>query len=388
VVDTQVPKLGHDGGSNAILDHMRALQAAGFAVSFMALERAGRPAPALTSLGVDLLSAGSFGEVARAHAGAFDLVYLHRVETAMRCLKPARQYFDAQIVYSVADLHHLRLKAQSQFELERARELMQEVQIVTLHELGAALKADCVITHSVSEAAQLEQLSALADTSKVRVVPWTVPIAPVQRAFADRSGVAFIGNFAHAPNRDAARWLVDEIMPLVWHATPEVECLIAGSGLSEDLRRYLTRPGVIVLGRVERLGDVFKQARLTVAPLRYGAGLKDKVLRSMAAGIPCIGTPEAFNGMPELPAELIGMCQGESASELAAAIVAMHRQEAANERCADRGLSYVAAFYNQARIDALIRDVARPSLARHRARTRQRSNYTVLEFGRPLASRA
>jgi glycosyltransferase involved in cell wall biosynthesis len=167
-----------------------------------------------------------------------------------------------------------------------------------------------------------------------------------------------------------------------------LECLIAGSGLSDDLRRHLMRPGVTVLGRVGHLSDVFERVRLAVAPLRYGAGLKDKVLRSMAAGIPCIGTPEAFNGMPELPAGIVGVCQGESASDLASAIIVMHRNEQPNARCADRGLSYVAAFYNQARIDALIRDLAQPALARHRARTRQRSNYTVLDFGRPSASRA
>jgi O-antigen biosynthesis protein len=248
--------------------------------------------------------------------------------------------------------------------------------------------ADCVITHSISEGEQLEQLDAIARARKVRVVPWTVPVAPVRTCFAHRSGVAFIGSFTHAPNRDAARWLVDEIMPLVWREAPEVHCLIAGSDLSDDLRQRLGRPGVTVLGHVQELGDLFERVRLTVAPLRFGAGLKDKVLRSMAAGLPCIGTAEAFSGMPELPADLVRVCQGESASELAAAIVAMHRQEGANARCADRGLSYVAKFYNQARIDALIRDVALPALARHRARVRQRSNYTVLDFGRPLVSRA
>jgi glycosyltransferase involved in cell wall biosynthesis len=363
VVDSRLPQVGHDGGSNAIMDHMRALQAAGFAVSFLAL------------------SGTSFAEFARAHAGAFDLVYLHRVETATRCLKPARQYFDAQIIYSVADLHHLRLKAQSRFDEEHASELIQEAQTVALQELAAALNADCVITHSISEAAQLEQLDTIAHARKVRVVPWTVPIVPVQTPFAQRSGVAFIGGFAHAPNCDAARWLVHEIMPLVWQEAPDVQCLIAGSDLPAELSRELTRPQVVVLGRVERLNDLFERIRLTVAPLRFGAGLKDKVLRSMATGLPCIGTAEAFSGMPELPVEIVSMCQRETASNLAAAILAMHRHEETNARCADRGLSYVAEFYNQARVDALMRELAEPALARYRARTRSMSGCKALQFG-------
>jgi O-antigen biosynthesis protein len=163
---------------------------------------------------------------------------------------------------------------------------MDEARHVALQELSAALSADRVITHSVSEAGRIEQIPSIAAAGKVRVVPWVVPVAPVQTAFADRAGRAFIGSFAHAPNVDAARWLVSEVMPLVWREAAEVGCMIAGNDLSDELHSELERPGVDVLGRVDRLGDVFERGRLTVAPLRFGAGLKDKVLRSMAAGLP------------------------------------------------------------------------------------------------------
>jgi glycosyltransferase involved in cell wall biosynthesis len=267
----------------------------------------------------------------RAHAGQFDLVYLHRLESAMYCLKLARQYFDAQIVYSVADLHHIRLKAQSELDQEHASELIRQAQCVALQELAAALSSDCVITHSESEAEKLEQLPSIAVDRKVRVVPWSVPTAAVQKPFTDRSGIAFIGSFAHAPNVDAARWLVDEIMPLVWREAPDLRCLIAGSDMPGGLHQQLARPRVKVLGRVERLAEVFEQVRLTIAPLRFGAGLKDKVLRSMAAGLPCIGTPEAFDGMQELPEAISNFCRRDTASGLATAIVGMHRDEAANQ---------------------------------------------------------
>jgi glycosyltransferase involved in cell wall biosynthesis len=304
IVDSRIPEIGHDGGANAILDHMHALHAAGFEVSFLALDAANRhtDVAALDSLGVILLSPpanGSFNAFARAHAGAFDLVYLHRVENATRCLKAARRYFDASILYSVADLHHLRLKAQSTFERHRASELIAQAQTVAIQELSAALAADLVITHSADEAARLMELPSIAAADKVRVVSWSVPVDPMRTPFAQRSGIAFVGNFAHAPNADAARWLVDEIMPRVRHEAPEVQCFIVGSDMPKDLRKALTRPDVHLLGHIDRLSDVFERVKLTVAPLRFGDGLKDKVLRSMAAGLPCVGTPEAFSGMPD-----------------------------------------------------------------------------------------
>jgi hypothetical protein len=129
---------------------------------------------------------------------------------------------------------------------------------------------------------------------------------------------------------------------------------------------------------------VFERIRLTVAPLHFGAGLKDKVLRSMAAGLPCIGTAEAFRGMHELPAAIAGTCQGATAAELAAAIVRMHRNEKINARCAKAGLRYVADFYNQSHVDTLIRGMAQPAFERHRVKMRARLDCTVLEFsGQP-----
>ena len=384
VVDSRLPEVGHDGGSNAILDHMHALQAAGFEVSFLALDDRRNETSALRWLGVtplSLPSSGSFIDVGRAHAGVFDLVYLHRVENTTRCLKVARRYFDAHIVYSVADLHHLRLKAQSEFEPEHAAELMCQAQIFALQEIAGALSADCIITHSESEAETLEQIASIAAERKVRIVPWTVPVAAARNPFADREGVAFIGSFAHAPNIDAARWLVDEIMPLVWREMPDLPCLIAGSDMSEGLHQQLARPGVKLLGRVERLGDVFEETRLTIAPLRFGAGLKDKVLRSMAAGLPCVGTSEAFDGMQGLPAAIVDVCRRDTALGLASAIVRMHYDEAANASCAHTGLEYIGAFHNETRVNALIREIAQPALDRFRAKAKSKSSgCEVLHF--------
>ena len=185
---------------------------------------------------------------------------------------------------------------------------------------------------------------------------------------------------SHAPNVDAARWLVHDVMPLVWQQAPDIRCLLVGSGMSEALCDELRRPGVDVLGRVDKLTDVFERVRLTVAPLRFGAGLKDKVLRSIGAGLPCVGTPEAFKGMQELPSVIISECQRDTAHGLAAAIVRMHRDEVANACCAQVALEYVDAFYNHSRIDRLIRQLAQPALDRFQAKRQRRSECIVLNF--------
>ena len=161
-------------------------------------------------------------------------------------------------------------------------------------------------------------------------------------------------------------------MPLVWREAPEICCLIIGSDLDDQSRRKLTHPSVELLGPVERLESAFERVRLTVAPRRFGAGLRDKVLRSMAAGVPYVRTAEAFSGMQALPEAITRDCQVSTASDLASAIVNMHRDEVTNAVCTQLGLSYTSSVYNQTRIDGLMCEMVQPALARYRAATRRR----------------
>jgi hypothetical protein len=270
----------------------------------------------------------------------------------------------------VADLHHVRLKRQSEVEREpeRARQLAHQAWQLGVLEFSLAESADSVITHSTTEAQWLRGFPGIGDNGKVHVVPWSVAAEPVQRSFDKRSGVAFIGGFKHEPNVDAARWLVNEVMPLVWRKAPQIECLLVGSDMPQEVLGW-QRPGIEVLGRVDDLTEVFERARLTVAPLRFGAGVKDKVLRSLGAGLPCVGTALAFEGMPRLPAALTRHCMHDTASGLAAAIVRMHGEKATNASCADAGLNYVGVNYNKADVNSLMRQVAQPALKSHRTVT-------------------
>ena len=206
-----------------------------------------------------------------------------------------------------------------------------------------------MITHSSFEAALIRQE---VPDAPVHVVPWSQKLQPTAIRFDQRRGVAFIGNYAHAPNLDAALWLVQEVMPAVRQLNPAVECLLVGSGMPDVLRQAVS-PGVRALGYVDRLAGVFDQVRLTVAPLTFGAGVKGKVYESMAAGIPCACTPVAAEGM-DLPEGLQTLVAQEPA-QLAAIIVQLHEDSTFNAECRKLGLSYVKRKLSDARLDELMR---------------------------------
>lgn len=106
----------------------------------------------------------------------------------------------------------------------------------------------------------------------------------------------FVGNFVHAPNLDAARWLVDEIFPALRARYPELGLWVVGDNAPAWLARHADQ-GVTVTGRVPDVQPYMDRAALFVAPLRSGGGMRVKVLEAMAAGKAVVATPLAAQGL-------------------------------------------------------------------------------------------
>jgi glycosyltransferase involved in cell wall biosynthesis len=362
VVDLQVPAGARDAGSVAILSHMRALRVLGYEASFVASEEM-RAEAALARLAEDegIVACGaphytSVEDVLSRQAGSFDLVYLHRAATAERYLPLVRRYAPrAQIVYGVADLHHLRFARQAQ--VERRLELLAYSRQLAEIETFAARRADFVVTHSPVEAEMLRRVTGFG---KVHVVPFAVAARPSRKPFAERQGIAIVGGVAHAPNADAVHHLIRDILPLVWRREPTLTCKIVGKGWHAGLLPGLD-PRIELLGAVENLDALFDTIRLTVAPLRFGAGIKGKVLDSFAARLPCVMSPVAAEGLP-LTGSLTELVTAEPAI-FAEQILRLHADQAANERLGEEGARLVAKEFSAERVVAAFRKMLEPTKA-------------------------
>ena len=372
IIDDRVPQPRRDAGSNVILSHARSLQRLGFAVSFAAAldiaasenERTALDAHGIQWCGLPYYR--SVEEVLRRQAGEFDLIYLHRIANAAKYGELARQHFPkARQIYSVADLHHLRIARQA--AAEDRPELAPLANRLRLMEFTAAALADAVITHSSDEARLLE---AQLGNAKVHLARWSVAPRPTKTAFGKRRGIAFIGG--HPPNLDAARWLIAEIMPRVRARDPALECWLVGEGLPEGLKQRCG-DGLVALGPVADLTEIFERVRLTVAPLRFGAGIKGKVVDSLAAGVPCVTTPVGAEGLDLPPA--FGGGIAATAEAIAAAVLRLHGDATANKASRAAGLRYIEEAFSEANLDAAMARAAgvpiaqRPSEAQQQRQT-------------------
>jgi O-antigen biosynthesis protein len=342
-IDSLIPTPDRDAGSMAALEHMKALIDMSFKVTFVASYSMIQVKPYtgdLQKLGIECLYSPEYEDVEDVFRKTKidpEVVYIHRFENASVYASMARRYFPkCRIIYNVADLHFLRMERQAALGEGEA----EAAAIQRRTELAAIRAVDQVIVHSSAEATLLQ---AEDPAIRVSVAPWTVALRPVVEAFDARSGCAFIGGFGHPPNEDAVRWLAGDILPLLVEAAPDCTTYIIGSKMPDWIKQ-LDRPGLRALGFAPDLTDALHRLRCTIAPLRYGAGVKGKVLESFAHGLPCVMSEIAAEGL-DLPDELAWLV-ARSPREFADKVGAVHSNAGMNDSLAQAGLAFIAERYS------------------------------------------
>jgi glycosyltransferase involved in cell wall biosynthesis len=168
---------------------------------------------------------------------------------------------------------------------------------------------------------------------------------------AQRDAALFVGGFRHAPNVDAAMVLVRDVMPLVWQEEPAARVLVVGEAPPVEVLA-LASERVTITGHVPDIAGMYAQARLTVSPLRFGAGLRGKVIESLAVGVPVVTTPIGCEGIG-LTNGVDGLL-GENPVELATCVVRLLREPSLAASLADAGRRLIRERYSAERTRATL----------------------------------
>ncbi|MDQ0377051.1 glycosyltransferase [Amycolatopsis thermophila] len=357
VADVTVPTPDRDSGSVRLSSLLDELVALGHRVVFCPMGPPSDPSylDRLHRAGITVLVDPGLREQFLHEAGAhLSLALLSRPTVAWHLADRLRICAPrARIVFDTVDLHFVRLSREAELverlggAPETSAMLHQRSRLY--RELELALVRACDRTLVVSEA-ERDLLADLAPGAPVQVLS-NVHIPGPPASPAGRPGVLFVGSFEHPPNRDAAYWLAGEIWPLVRRRLPEAVLDLVGHDPTDELRA-LDGHGVRFRGWVADLAALYDTARLSVAPLRFGAGVKGKVGESLAAGVPVVGTTLAFEGMRLRDGEEVLV--GDKAEEIADGIVSLLTDDALWLRLSRAGQAAVAAQFGP--------DVARAAL--------------------------
>ena len=314
-------------------------------VSFVAdnLEHRETYVGALQQRGVEVLFhpyVRSIPELLMRRGREFDVIVLSRHYIATRHIDTARKAAPhALIVFDTVDLHFLR---EERFAvLEGGRAATVSARAKRNEELALIAKAD--VTLVVSPVEQ-EVLRELAPASRVMLLS-TIhePVAKVA-AWQARRGLVFIGGFQHPPNVDAMLWYAREILPHVRRLLPGVKTYVIGSRVTGPIRS-LAADDLAILGHVPDIAPYLAGCRVSIAPLRYGAGVKGKVNSAMSHGLPVVATTASVEGMRLTDGDDVLIADDPEA--FAGAIARVYGDRALWERLSAGGLSNVARHFSR-----------------------------------------
>lgn len=292
MIDNNYPRFGNDAGSYAAIQEIRLLQGLGCKVTFMPhnLQHMGEHVVRLQRLGVECIYAPHttrVGQFLQQRGQEFDVVYITRYTVAEALLDDIARHTRARVIFNNADLHFLR---EMRGTLLRQGTDLTAVRRTRERELGVMARVDAVLSYNEIEHHVIA--SHLLRSDHIFKCPWVLHRQPLTRGFHERQGIAFLGGFGHPPNREAVDWFIDNVIPGLQSRDPSIRLQIWGSGIPDDIAWH-NDPRVDVRGYATDLREVFDECRVFVAPLQSGAGIKGKVLDSIAHGVPAVLSPVA-----------------------------------------------------------------------------------------------
>ena len=349
-VDHYVPEFDKDAGSRAAYQYIQLFVHQGFQVKFIG-DNFFHSLPyttVLEQMGVEVLCGDWYymhwKEWLKENAVHFDYAILSRPHIAVNYIDILRQHSKAHIAYFGHDLHYLR--AMREYETTRDKSYLNESNSWHEKEYALMRKMDVVFYFSTVETEMIKKEAPTINAVAIPVYIFdSVPDTPYR--FEDRKDLFFVGGFGHRPNLDAVEWLVSEIMPLVRKAVPEIQLHIAGSKMPNEIKELDGKNGIVIEGTVsdERLRELYGQSRMTVVPLRYGAGVKGKVIESMYNGIPLVTTTCGAEGIEGAKNTIIAL---DTADEIAKKIVALYNDKAALEKLSAGQREIVKKYFSEA----------------------------------------
>jgi len=344
VIDHHLPMPDKDAGSVRMFHILNILHELGHRVTFIPDNLADIPpyGEELQRRGIEIIYHPYIKKVRDyliSHGSEFDAVVLSRCDFARKHIADTRLYAPrSRIVFDTVDLHFLRTDREAQITSDpETREKARQKE-----ELEYDLIDQADETWVVSNVEQ-RLLRKARPHKSVEIVSTIAEIPGSKTPFALRRDCLFIGGFQHTPNVDAVLFFVQKIYPLVSEHLPDAKFYIIGDKAPPEIVALATER-IVIAGWQRDIRPFFDSAKLSVAPLRFGAGIKGKINQSMGFGVPVVATTLAVEGMPLINRKDILVA--DEAEDFAHALIELYESEALWNRLSENGIRKTRALYS------------------------------------------
>ena len=348
MIDHYVPTYDCDAGSRTVYEFLQLFIKKGFQVKFIGdnFHYAEKYTQKLEQMGIEVL----YGEYYKNHIREWldenhsyiDYVFLNRPHISIKYIDYFCQHTDCKVLYYGHDFHYLRGKREYELSGEKAK--LVEAEEWREKELYLMRRANMSYYPSPVEVEVIRQMDPALKVKSITAYTFFDELPDRNRDFVSRRGLLFVGGFAHTPNIDAVMWFVKNIYPLICQKE-KIPLYLVGSNPTREIKKLGGIDGVTVKGFVsdEELQGLYQTCKLAVVPLRYGAGVKGKVVEAMYHGIPLITTSIGAEGIPELQTFA---CVADQEEEFAQAVVQLYRQDERLREMSEKGQAIVKKYYS------------------------------------------
>jgi GT2 family glycosyltransferase/glycosyltransferase involved in cell wall biosynthesis len=344
VIDHHLPMPDRDSGSLRMFQLLKLLHELGHRVTFMPDNLADIPpyTSELQKRGIKVMHhpyVKKLRDYLIEHGSEFDVVVLSRCQFASKHIADVRRYApQSYVIFDTVDLHFLREESEARLTGDpevgrKARETKQQE-----HELIEQSDETWVVSNT-----EQQLLREKWPEKSIQLVSNIVDVPGSNTPFALRRDWLFIGGFQHPPNIDAVLFFLKEIYPLVSERLGDAKFYIRGDKAPPEIVALATEK-IIVAGLQRDVRPFFESVRLSVAPLRFGAGVKGKINQSMAFGVPVVATSVAVEGTELRDREDILLA--DDPEDFARCLVELYESEELWNRLSENGIRKTRALYS------------------------------------------
>jgi GT2 family glycosyltransferase/ubiquinone/menaquinone biosynthesis C-methylase UbiE/glycosyltransferase involved in cell wall biosynthesis len=347
VVDHYVPNYDKDAGGRCTYMYIKMFLKMGLKVTFIG-DNFARPEPytsELNNMGVEILFGNwyynNWQTWLKDNLHYFDYVYLQRPHISIKYIDIVKKYARGKIFYFAHDLHHVRMYRD--YMLTGDKKALEDSEHWKKIEMELFEKTD--VGHVVGNYEQ-EIMQKAFPNKPIRNIPLYIydefPDG-IEKDFSKRKDIIFVGGFGHTPNIDAVMWFAENVYTRILEKYPEMVWHIVGSKAPEEVLK-LAGPNVIIEGFVsdEDLAKLYKSCRLAVVPLRYGAGVKGKVVEASYYQIPLVTTSIGGEG---LDASMESFLMEDDADKMAELICDLYEDYDRLRKMSDAGKSFISTYF-------------------------------------------
>ncbi len=338
------------GASKRLMEHICLFQSQGWKITFACAASDNEATQALQPLGINTqevaLNCSSFDTFITELNP--DIVLFDRFMMEEQFgWRVAQACPNALRILETIDLHCLREARHQAFKADKPFSSDMLHNDIALREIAAIYRSDLSIIISNDEYDLLQSHFGISK-DLLHLCPFMLEAPDIANSpsFAQRNHFMTIGNFRHAPNWDAVLWLKEEIWPLIRKQLPEAELHIYGAYTPPKATALNNiKQGFLIKDRAESVQEVMSTARVCLAPLRFGAGIKTKLADAMRFGTASVTTSIGAEGMTG-GLDWAGSIEDE-AQAFAKAAVALHENKTQWQQAQDNGYKIVNTLFNK-----------------------------------------